>query len=266
MPVKDLETTIIQWETDVRMFEEACAPEIMTEQNKRMFVENMCPDRLKDHLAAHGPRISSWDLLRMEISDWVQKELERSARHPKAAALEATSWPDSAAQEDYSEYDEADGAEFVEQFGALVEQFPQLNAVSAEISAIVKSKFGKKGGAKSGGGKGAGDSAESGGGKAGGGGKGKGGKGKDGKGTGKERRCFECDGTDHLAAECPVRKSRVAAGGPERLPKGKGKQTWYPSARQWNGWNPMPPGAWNQWRPQAPGKGNPGAAMVQSPL
>ena len=38
VPVKDLETTIIQWETDVRMFEEACAPEIMTEQNKRMFV------------------------------------------------------------------------------------------------------------------------------------------------------------------------------------------------------------------------------------
>jgi hypothetical protein len=31
------------------------------------------------------------------------------------------------------------------------------------------------------------------------------------------RKCYECDGEGHIAAECPVRAERVAAGGPERL-------------------------------------------------
>ena len=54
-----------------------------------------------------------------------------------------------------------------------------------------------------------------------------------------------------------MRKDRVAAGGPERLPKGKGKWIWYPSIKQWNGWNPGPnQQQWSQWRPQPPGKGN----------
>ena len=85
-------------------------------------------------------------------------------------------------------------------------------------------KFGKKGG-ESGGGNSQGDLAGYSGGKL--GGKTEGGKGKDGvgKGKGKDRKCFECDATGHLAFECQVRKDRVAAGGPERLPKGKGKQT-----------------------------------------
>ena len=58
------------------------------------------------------------------------------------------------------------------------------------------------------------------------------------KGTGKGkggskglRKCYECDGEGHIAADCPVRAERVAAGGPERLDdpmginkaKGKGK-------------------------------------------
>ena len=53
-----------------------------------------------------------------------------------------------------------------------------------------------------------------------------------GKGSGKDRgtrKCFECDSPDHIAAECPKRIARVAAGGPERLDdpmgiKGKGKK------------------------------------------
>ena len=54
-------------------------------------------------------------------------------------------------------------------------------------------------------------------------GKGAGKKGdKGGKGGGKKggpRVCFECGAEDHLANACPVRIERVAAGGPERLPK-----------------------------------------------
>ena len=80
----------------------------------------------------------------------------------------------------------------------------------------------------------------------------------EGKGKGKDiglRKCFECDSDSHIAAECPERVARVAAGGPERLPKGdspmgdgsskgspKGKrgvkgENW-PSQGQWRNWNP----------------------------
>ena len=44
------------------------------------------------------------------------------------------------------------------------------------------------------------------------------GKGK-GKGQKSKRTCYDCGADDHLAAACPVRAARVAAGGPERLDK-----------------------------------------------
>ena len=40
-----------------------------------------------------------------------------------------------------------------------------------------------------------------------------------GKGKNKPRTCFECDSEAHIARDCPVRAERVAAGGPERLPR-----------------------------------------------
>ena len=45
----------------------------------------------------------------------------------------------------------------------------------------------------------------------------KGQKGK-GKGKGKVKTCYECGAEGHIASDCSVRKERVAAGGPERLP------------------------------------------------
>ena len=43
------------------------------------------------------------------------------------------------------------------------------------------------------------------------------GKGK-GKAKGAPKVCYECGAEGHIAADCSVRKERVAAGGPERLP------------------------------------------------
>ena len=40
-----------------------------------------------------------------------------------------------------------------------------------------------------------------------------------GKGKGKPRVCYECDSESHIARDCLVRVARVAAGGPEWLPK-----------------------------------------------
>ena len=72
---------------------------------------------------------------------------------------------------------------------------------------------------------------------------GKGDKGKNGNGGSKigkkGRTCYDCGAEDHIAAECPQRKARVAAGGPERLPKGCGKGAGrYPSQAMWGKWNP----------------------------
>ena len=39
-----------------------------------------------------------------------------------------------------------------------------------------------------------------------------------GKGKGKVKTCYECGAEGHIASDCSVRKERVAAGGPERLP------------------------------------------------
>ena len=39
-----------------------------------------------------------------------------------------------------------------------------------------------------------------------------------GKGKGKAKTCYECGVEGHIAADCSVRKERVAAGGPERKP------------------------------------------------
>ena len=87
--LKDLEMAIMRWETDVRLFEEACAPEVMSEPNKRMMLEDMCPDRLRDHLLDHGPaKFPDWDALRKGISDWTQRELERGAPTSRLAAVE----------------------------------------------------------------------------------------------------------------------------------------------------------------------------------
>ena len=43
------------------------------------------------------------------------------------------------------------------------------------------------------------------------------GKGK-GKGKNAPKTCYECGAEGHIASDCSVRKERVAAGGPERLP------------------------------------------------
>ena len=53
--------------------------------------------------------------------------------------------------------------------------------------------------------------------------KGKGG-GKGPKGARPPRKCYECDADDHIAANCPIRAARVAAGGPEGLDDPMGKE------------------------------------------
>ena len=81
------------------------------------------------------------------------------------------------------------------------------------------------------------------------------------------KKCYECNEPGHIANDCPIRKARVAAGGPERLKKGDGKggknQGW-PTKAQWGGYYPGPSQAqWNQWFPAQP-KGGVAALQDQS--
>ncbi len=128
-----------------------------------------------------------------------------------------------------------------------------MGEVKETLLALVKSKFAK--------GKGKGKDK----------GKGKAGKasgGSGGKATGMEVDdpvCFECGESmrvcGHSAKDCPVRKARVAAGGPERLPKGAGKggkagKGGWPNRTQWNSYYPGPSQAqWRGWFPQQPLQG-----------
>ena len=182
--LKDLEMAIMRWETDVRLFEEACAPEVMSEPNKRMMLEDMCPDRLRDHLLDHGPaKFPDWDALRKGISDWTQRELERGAPTSRLAAVEEAPW--SAGEGEESEND------ILETFTPEQREAMRAAGVLEPLLALVKKTMFSKKSAKGG---------------------------KDGKGS-RVRKCFECEAEDHIAANCPVRAARVAEGGPERLPK-----------------------------------------------
>ena len=113
---------------------------------------------------------------------------------------------------------------------------------------------------------------------------------KKGKGKGKgPRKCFECNSEEHIAANCLIRAERVAAGGPERLPreadkaasapggkpaskgswkgsgKGKGKNN-IPTKSDWKSFNPDPnlirTSQWGHWY----GKGNGFQANQQQQL
>ena len=237
-----LRRAILDWENALAQWELASG-KTMAEAEKIMCLEDMCPDALQQHLetkeglscyAAYKPVINDYLANRAR---WVGKNRLNWLGVPEAG--------DGEGDEDTSWETE------VEQVEAILGQSPALSSVTAEISAILRNKFSKTP-------KGKGKRGTPGGGKGGGGATGpsnpdanmeKGG----GKGKG-PRKCYECNEEGHIAAECPIRKARVAKGGPERLPKGKGKGKGVLQWKQWEGplrWHPAPagkgPGAHGLW-------------------
>ena len=250
-----LRKAILDWETELSQYElaagQGCA---MGERDRVMCLEDMCPDPIQQYLESKENLLTYADY-KLAINDYL-------VNRARWAGRSRINW--IGAQEDFgaSYSEEAEKLEEAEEQGAgeiaaFLEQFPQLNAISGEINALVKNKFGKKGIGKKGKstGKGGGDNG-------GGGGKDDGGKDAkdDKKGKGKGRKCFECDSEEHIARDCQVRKDRIAKGGPERLPKGnskgRGMINGYPTQTQWSKWNPGPSaGTWKSYWPGAQGKG-----------
>ena len=261
---ENLKKAILDWEMELSQYELAAGPQsAMGEKERIMCLEDMCPDPLQQYLESKE-NLVTYSNYKLAIHDYL-------VNRARWAGRSRINW--IGAQEDFgaSYSEEAEKLEDPEEpsgeaIAAFLEHFPQLNAISGEINALVKNKFGKsnKGNGKKGKatGKGGGDNG-------GGGGKDDGGKDKDEKkGKGKGRKCFECDGDDHIARDCSIRKERVAKGGPERLPKGKGRDMGYPTQAQWNKWNPGPSAStWRGWYPSAQGKGGfQGGAFQGTPM
>ena len=241
--IKDLEMAIAAWEKDVWTYEAASSETIPASQRRLNLLE-MCPEQLKKHLKMLGPeKLATYEAMKSEIADWVADEMRSRPSKPRAAALEQ-SRPGFDNVEIDPEWDEAYGAMEAHQLMDVFLEMPGENLNQPQLNALVKNLKVKKG---------------------------------KGKGKGKPRACFECNSESHIARDCPQRAARVAAGGPERLPRtdsemtdagGKGKSTkgggkgegkggksgkTYPPMAAWKTYNPDPAlikgSQWNHWHP-----------------
>ena len=183
---------------------EAASSETIPASQRRLILLEMCPEQIKKHLKMVGSeKLATYQAMKAEIADWVADEVRRPTR-PRAAALEQ-SGPGHDAMGGAGvdlEWDSAYEAMDANQLMAVFLETPSESMNQNQLNALVKNLKAKKG---------------------------------KGKGKGKPRTCFECDSESHIARDCPVRAARVAAGGPERLPRnpdvemsnagGKGKGT-----------------------------------------
>ena len=178
-PLKDLEMAIAMWETDVHTYETAASAKVSAEQ-KKLNLEEMCPEALRKHLRLLGPeKLSSYEAMRAEIAEWVADEVRKPTR-PRAAALEQMehAYAESSGEADIESMD-------ADQLWQMIIEPASEEMNPNRLCAFVKNL-----------------------------------KVKQGKGKGKgPRRCFECNSEEHIASNCLVRAARVAAGGPERLPR-----------------------------------------------
>ena len=238
---KELEMAVATWEKDVQIYETASSETIPASQRRLNLLE-MCPEQLKKHLKMVGSDKLTYEAMKAEIADWVADEVRARPTRPRAAALEQ-SGPGSDAMGGVGvdlEWDCAYDAMDAGQLMAVFLETPSENMSQNQLNALVKNLKAKKG---------------------------------KGKGKGKARTCYECDSESHIARDCPVRAERVAAGGPERLPrspdvemnnaggKGKGKGEGkggkggkgYPPMATWRTYNPDPklirPAQWGYWHP-----------------
>ena len=164
---------------------------------------NMCHERLRYHRKLRADKLIDYEDLKTEIVEWIAEEVKLTSRGGRAAALEQTQQCAGGDEEQEDDLDEA--------LAQQLDEHEPLGTLSALVrKAITKAKF--KGNGK--GCKGKGKSNN---------------KGKDKDRGKKGRNCYDCGSEDHLVAECPKRRARVAAGGPERLPTGGEKGAGFPS-------------------------------------
>ena len=241
-----LKKAIMDWETQLAQYQAAAGTE-MSEKERIICLEDLCPDLLQQHLDSKES-LKTYGQYKTAINDYLSN---RARWLTGKARLNWLGLPEGGEPEPAGDED-------------AEEQW--MAHISGEINALVRNKFKGKGFGKNGG-KSQNNTT----------GKASGAPGgaadvdmKDAPRDHSNKKCYDCGETGHIGADCPVRKARVAAGGPERVdkpPKGGGRggkggkaQGW-PSKAQWGGFYPGPTQAqWSQWFPQAP-KG--GVAALQ---
>ena len=172
---------IASWERDLYTYETTSSEKI-PESHRRLNLMEMCPELLKKHLKMKLDKLPTYDAIKAEIADWVADEARARVLRPRAAALEQAA---PAFDNADLEWDAAYNVMDPNQLLAVFLETPTEDMHQNQLNALVRNLKLKKG---------------------------------KGKGKG-PRKCFECESPDHIASACPVRAARMAAGGPERLPR-----------------------------------------------
>ena len=245
-----LRQAIATWETDLAEYETAAGNRI-DDRTRLLCLEDLCPDLLQQHLASKD-NLQTYAGYKAVINDYLIERKRWTAPGSKARLnwLGQAEKPDEEDDEEWQSQENGDGE-------AQMDVESIMGEMKQTLMALVKSRFDKK---PKGGGKGR-DGKQP--------GKGNARDGKDG-GTKNPKAmdvdgpaCYECGEPmakcGHSAKDCPIRKARVAAGGPERLPKGAGKGNGkdgkgaWPTKQMWSNFYPGPTQTqWRGWYPQQP--------------
>ena len=261
---------ISAWEKKLAEYNRVKKDDVMTDEDKIMCIEDMCPEVLQRHLSeqhAHG-RISTYNQYKTAIDEFFYNERrwgKRAAglKHVEPAEHADHQCPHAHPHEDPGKVDaDADGN--------------WTSELMQQINALVRNKFKGKGKGNFSGsgpnpGKGSAMEVDS--------------NGAQKPNDARKRTCYECGEEGHIGRECPVRQARVAAGGPPILPKGgkdgkggkngfskggkagkgSGGKGWWPNQTEWRQMYPGPsPSLWNSWYSHA-GQGKPNTNLFDIP-
>ena len=244
---ENLIKAIAEWEKRYADYILQKPEDSMSPEDKIMCLEDLCPEQIQKFLAGQQTLglLKTYEDYKDAIDRFYYEEKRWNHKKGRGAIDMVGSYSCNEAQcisgcicqgDTGNGDEEEDTSKFV-------------SAIVGEVMALVKGKNFKKGKGK---------------------GKTKGGEGKDsgmqvdqsGKGKGK---CYECGEEGHIGRDCPIRQSRIAAGGPAIVPgnpnakgagkggKGNGQQVSYqfPTARAWSQMYPGPSlPLWQTWRPQ----------------
>ena len=131
-PTQELEAAIAGWEDEIALFESATR-EVMLEANKRMGLEDMCPDKLRSLLGAHvAERYPHFEDLRTGLADWLADEAARVAALQVTCSLclahleDTASWDNEEWDEEY--LSQCSHGQLVTYLMSPVKQNPKFNS------------------------------------------------------------------------------------------------------------------------------------------
>ncbi len=260
--LSDVIEAISSWEKKLAEYQRVKTKDIMSDEDKIMCLEDICPEVLQRHLSEQQAlgQIEKYNSYKAAIEEYFHNERRWGKKHGGIRHVAPAPCEEADCQHAHAhgapEADPQDAAD-----GWAADLMAQLNA----LNALVRNNFSKKGKGKgnfsgpTNPGKGNAMDVDSSGG--------------DTKPNHQQKRkCYECGEEGHIGRECPVRQARVANGGPPILSKGgkegkggkygkdgkgggkngKAGKGWWPNQTEWRQMRPGPsPSLWGSWYPHA---------------